>query len=78
MPHNKATPDAERPTIDTLIRQGALAGIQPIKTIEVTGKWSDGLADFSVTLTGDKTDVDETLQALINNGNLEQLLIYNK
>ena len=75
MPHNKATPETERPTLENLRSQAAWIGHQQTITVEVTGKWSDSVADFSVKITGDTTDVDETVESLLNNGNLEQLKI---
>ena len=78
MPHKKATPEAERPTLENLRSQELWLKHQQTITVQVTGIWEDSGGDFSVTLTGDKTDVNEAIEGLFNNGNLENLLIYDK
>ena len=79
MGHTKATPTHERPTLENLRSQEAWVRHQQTITVEVTGiEWedTDSVADFSVKITGDKAiDVDETIESLLNNGNLEQLKI---
>ena len=75
MGHTKATPTNERPTLENLRSQELWLRHQETRTVEVTGIWADSVAHFSVKITGDKTDVDETVESLFNNGNLEALRI---
>lgn len=58
MPHTKATPEHERPTLDQLRQQG---GALPQISVQITGNWESG-ADFTVEVFGDTDDVRETIE----------------
>ena len=74
MPHKQATPDSERPTIEELQRRT----YKPVWiAMKVTGYWEtlpDGTRPaFEVTLTGETSDVNESIESLKLNGNLHDL-----
>ena len=79
MGHTKATPEHQRPTLETLRSQELWNAYLQDCTVEVSGLWeSDGEgggAEFKVTITGHAADVDEVVACIRDDGNLHNIQV---
>ena len=75
MPHTKATPTNQRPTIEEMKFHEAAHLQEPHFVIyKITGKWSLNLeSNFDIIVKGDIADVQEVYEMLRENGNLVDL-----
>ena len=74
MPHQKATPEHQRPTLEELRRHTH----KPVWiAMKITGYWEtlpDGTRPaFEVNISGEASDVNESIESLKLNGNLHDL-----
>ena len=70
MPHRKATPECQRPTIAELEFHEAASRMERKGIAKILGAWDDSEAVFSIEVRGDWADIIEVYETLKESGNL--------